>query len=87
MIIISLCFSAVILFFSDFKGTGSFKGGSYGMMVHLVISYVCALVISLLLLWFFGRTRDLGWSVIIAETVVLAIPGSLGASAGRMLIG
>lgn len=87
MIFISLGFSAVILFFSDFKGTGSFKGGRYEMIVHLVVSYMCALAISLLLLWFFGRVYGQGWSIIVAETIVLAIPGSLGASAGRMLIG
>ncbi|WP_029033391.1 TIGR02587 family membrane protein [Salinimicrobium terrae] len=87
MILISIGLSALILFFSDFKGTGSFEGGSFKMIVHLIISYMCALAISLVLLWFFGRVSGHGWSLIIAQTIVLAIPASLGASAGRMLIG
>ena len=86
MVFISFILSAIILFFSDFKGSGSFEGGKRKMMIHLIISYLCALLVSLLMLWFFDRIGGYGWKLVLAETIVLAIPASLGASAGRLLI-
>lgn len=86
MILVSLLISAVILFYSDFKGSGTPKGG-FGMVItHLVINYFIALMVSLIMLWFFGRINGFGFSMIIAQTIVLAIPASIGASAGRLLI-
>lgn len=87
MILVSLLISAVILFYSDFKGSGSIKV-SFGKIIrHLVINYFIALIVSLMMLWFFGRIGGYGLSLVIAQTIVLAIPASLGASAGRLLIG
>lgn len=86
MIFISILVSGIILFFSDFKGTGSLEGGRRAMMLHLIISYLCALAVSILMLWFFDRIGGYGYKVIIAEIIVLGIPASLGASAGRLLI-
>lgn len=86
MVAISILISGVILFFSDFRGSSSFKGGTKKMILHLLISYLCALTVSLLLLWFFGRMEGYSFEVVLAEVVVLAIPATLGASAGRLLI-
>lgn len=86
MILVSLLISGVILFYSDFKGTGSIKGGFGKVISHLVINYFIALIVSLMMLWFFGRIGGYGLSIVIAQTIVLAIPASLGASAGRLLI-
>jgi uncharacterized membrane protein len=56
------------------------------MALHLFISYLCALLVSFLMLWFFDRISGNGWNFILAEVIVLAIPATLGASAGRLLI-
>lgn len=87
MILGSLIISAVILFYSDFKGTGPVEGGFQKIFMHLIINYLIALIVSFMMLWFFGRINDYSLSLVIAEIVVLAIPASLGASAGRLLIG
>ena len=87
MILISLVISSVILFYSDFKGTGPLKGGFGEVIMYVVINYLIALTVSLMMLWIFGRIGDYGLYMIIAQTIVLGIPASLGASAGRLLIG
>jgi putative integral membrane protein (TIGR02587 family) len=85
MVLVSILISGVILFFSDFKGTGSLNG-IFEMLLHLLVSYLSALLVSALMLWFFNRMEGHSWNFILAETIVLAIPASLGASAGRLLI-
>lgn len=87
MILVSLIISAVIMFYSDFKGTGSIKSSFGEVTMHVVINYLIALIVSLIMLWFFGRISGYGLSMVIAQAIVLAIPASLGASAGRLLIG
>lgn len=86
MIGTSLLVSAVVLFFSDFKGAGPIEGGVKKIIFHLTISYLSALIVSVVMLWFFGRIAGGGLDMIIAQSIVLAIPASLGASAGRLLI-
>ena len=86
MVITSILISGVVLFFSDFKGTGHLEGGVPKMALHLLVSYLSALVVSALMLWFFDRIRNYGFDLVLAEIIVLAIPASLGASAGRLLI-
>ncbi len=87
MILVSLFISAVILFYSDFKGAGTLDSGFKNVSTNLVIHYFIALIVSLIMLWFFGRISCYGLSMVVAQTIVLAIPASIGASAGRLLIG
>lgn len=47
---------------------------------------MAALLVGFGFLWFFGRTVDMDFEFILAQMLVLGIPGSLGASAGRLLI-
>lgn len=87
MVIFSFLLSVVVLYFSDFKHSSAPKNGWREIMSHVMLGYMMALIISLALLWFFGRIGGHGYNLIIAETIVLAVPASLGASAGRLLIG
>lgn len=76
------------LFYSDFRNTGN-QVGPWEIMLHVAIGYTASLIVSILFLWFFGRTHGnmgQGPFFILAQMVVLSIPGSLGASAGRLLI-
>lgn len=75
----------MILFFSDFNNSGKVSGIEE-IILHILIGYIAALVISYIFLWFFGRIGGNGFDVILAQIIVLAILGSIGASAGRVLI-
>ena len=87
MVIISLLLSGIILFFTDFVGATNSRNDVKRVALEIIISYSSALLVSFFLLWFFGRVVGYSISIIVAEIVVLAVPGSLGASAGRLLIG
>ncbi len=52
----------------------------------ITLMYAVSLLSSAFMLWFFGRFGGLSLYGIIAETIVLAFPAALGASAGRLLI-
>lgn len=85
MVFVSLLLSAVTMYFSDFRGALNGARDIEKIGLHVMIGYMVALLVSVALLWFFGR---LHYSVhaIIALTIVLAIPATIGASAGRLLI-
>ncbi len=88
IVALSLTVCALVLFYSGFVGSdrhvrrGEIVWTGYG----IVTTYAVSLVASALMLWFFGQLAGAGLQVIVAETVVLAFPASLGASAGRLLI-
>jgi putative integral membrane protein (TIGR02587 family) len=85
---LSIALGALVLYFSDFarasryspieKKRQAFRG--------MVITYAVALLSSAAILWFFGRFDDHSLDVVIAQTVVLGFPATLGASAGRLLL-
>lgn len=92
----SLTLSAVVLFFSNFKGTGQGKKrkrkqeseppAARIFFQHTSLSYVVALGVAALVLWFFGRFDGAAFPVALAYVLVLGLPASLGASAGRLLL-
>ena len=86
MIFVSLAFSAVILFFSNFKGAVKKRPPTSKIIFDLVVCYSVALGASLGLMWFFGRIEG-SLLLVASEMVVLGFPASIGSSAGRLLIG
>lgn len=88
MALLSLVLSVVVVYFSDFHGTGSRQEGNlfFAVTVDTCLSYLTALVASAFLLWFFGRFAGVGFEVAFAQCIVLGVLASLGASAGRLLI-
>ena len=86
MIFISIALSAVILFYSGFTGAAKKRPPKLKMVYDLTISYSVALLVSLGLMWFFGRIEG-SFLLVASEMVVLGVPASLGSSAGRLLIG
>ena len=85
---ISLSIAALLLFYSDFKGSSRFAGtrGSFGVVHGSAITYVAALFAAAVLLWFFGRFAQHGAAINAAQCVVLGFPATLGAAAGRLLL-
>lgn len=84
----SLSLTAVILYYTEFTGARHFVGTRAlpAVAVGVVITYVVALIASALILWFFGRFDGEALMTCIAQTIVLGVAGSLGASAGRLLL-
>ncbi|HYO99482.1 MAG TPA: DUF2391 family protein, partial [Pyrinomonadaceae bacterium] len=60
---------------------------SFGaVVVGSVITYAVALTASALILWFFGRFDGVTPYTALAQTIVLGVAATLGASAGRLLL-
>ncbi|MDQ3486211.1 MAG: TIGR02587 family membrane protein [Acidobacteriota bacterium] len=85
---LSIAIAALLLFYSDFKGSSRFAGGRspFGVLHGSAITYVAALFASAILLWFFGRFAHHAASINAAQCVVLGFPATLGAAAGRLLL-
>jgi putative integral membrane protein (TIGR02587 family) len=88
LVLLSISFNAVILFYSGFRGAQQFvgKSGAVGVVMGAVITYAIALMTSASLCWFFGHLDGAGLSISLAQTVVLGLPATIGASAGRLLL-
>ena len=84
----SLALGALILFFSEFKGARKFvhTGGPLIVIADTLMTYAAALTASALILWFFGRFDGEALITCVGQTVVLGVAGTIGASAGRLLL-
>lgn len=88
MVLLSLLLCTLILGYIDFKNTNLQEEPDFRQTLFLVVmSYFSALLVSFIMLWFFGRITGNGMDIIIAQIIVLAVPAALGASAGRLIIG
>lgn len=88
LVCVSIAFGIVILYFSEFTGSERFvhSDGLRTVIGGAVEMYAVALTASVLLLWIYGQLDGFHHSNIIAMTVVLGVPATLGASAGRLLL-
>jgi putative integral membrane protein (TIGR02587 family) len=86
--LLSLMIGGLVLFFSDFRGARQWAGAAdaLGMARGTVVTYAVALVSSAMILWLFGRFDHVGLGAVVGQTVALAVPATLGASAGRLLL-
>ena len=85
---LSLLIGALVLYFTNFASASRYSPTeTHGQAWRgTVITYAVALVASAAILWFFGRFDDQGLEVRISQIVVLGLPATLGASAGRLLL-
>lgn len=86
--LISPLMGLLILHYSEFKGAQKFvhTDGPNAILLGTVITYAIALATSALILWFFGRFDGVTLYLALAQTVVLGVAATLGASAGRLLL-
>jgi putative integral membrane protein (TIGR02587 family) len=88
--LLSLALTALILFFSDFRGSSraGFPARRWpsSVLSRIALYYSVALVASALILWFFGRFDGASPAICLAQTVVLGLAASLGAAVGRLLL-
>ena len=85
---LSLAVASVVLYFSGFARSQSFvlRRSGHDVLTGSILTYGIALIASASILWFFGRFDYHSVDICVRETVVLALPGALGASAGRLLL-
>jgi len=88
LVLLSLVLGAIILFYSQFVGSGSAKDrpAPWRIVAEALLIYATALLSAAGLLWFFGRFEGAGLPMLLAMTVVLGAASILGASAGRLLL-
>ena len=84
----SLFLCELILHFAEFKGSVDFIANDNltQRFRGLLTTYAVSLVASAGTLWFFGKMDEQPASIMIAQSVILAVPAVLGASAGRLLL-
>ena len=84
----SLAIGALVLYYADFARASRYSPTEthWQAFAGTIITYAAALLASAAILWFFGRFDGQGLPVVIAETIVLGFPATLGASAGRLLL-
>jgi putative integral membrane protein (TIGR02587 family) len=88
--VLSFALSGIILFYSDFKGSDRVRApqdGTGTMLLRTSLNYALALASSAFILWFFGRFDGVAAEVAVAQIVSLGVAATLGASAGRILLG
>jgi putative integral membrane protein (TIGR02587 family) len=88
LVVFSLVLAALVLYYSEFAGARRHVrfDRHHDVLVGSVITYAVALVASGLILWFFGRFDGHTPILCLAQAVVLGVPATLGASAGRLLL-
>lgn len=86
--LLSILLGSLILHFSAFRGSGSHVARDTAMLAArgIFTTYAVALVASAGLLWFYGKLDGEPFSQCLAQTIVVALPAVLGASAGRLLL-
>jgi putative integral membrane protein (TIGR02587 family) len=90
VVAVSLVMTFAIVFYADFRGGRPFdhRGGPLDHPIsETVAAYAISLVVSLLLLWAFGRTDGVSASAITGQVIMLGVLASFGAAAGRLLVG
>lgn len=86
--ILSLLIAFLILHYSNFRGADEFVRADHPTLGLLgtFVTYGVALISSALILWFFGRFDGVTLFTALAQTIVLGVAATLGASAGRLLL-
>lgn len=85
---LTLGVGALVLYSSDFRGATTHvrHGDRSDVVLGTVSTYLASMLASAALLWFFGRFDGEHFDMGLAQTVVLALPTAIGASAGRLLL-
>lgn len=87
--VVSLCImQAFICSVERSRGASIFSAGFFWnvLLRFTVVGYATALLISLYVLWTFGRLDGAAAAEIIMATLVLGFPAALGASAARLIL-
>ncbi len=87
--LISLLIMHAFVYALEFQGQPSIPGGTPFWSEFLrftVVGYALALLISLFILWTFGRIDGLAFQEVVIAVIVLAFPAAVGAAAARLIL-
>ena len=86
LIAVSLAVMHAMVYSAGFAGQEE-QGHPVTAFFHFTLAgYGLVLLVSVFVLWVFGRTEGHGFREIVDAAVVLAFPGALGAAAARLLV-
>ena len=89
-IVASLLVTFAIVFYAEFRGSAA-RRVPRGPLEHPVgetlAAYSISLLVSVMLLWAFGRTDGAAPAEIAGQAVMLGVVASVGAALGRLLVG
>lgn len=85
---LTLGVGALVLYSSGFRGATTHvrHRDRIDVVLGTVSTYLVSMIASAALLWFFGRFDGEQFDMGLAQTIVLALPTAIGASAGRLLL-
>ncbi|MBW3551468.1 MAG: TIGR02587 family membrane protein [Proteobacteria bacterium] len=89
LVLLSIAFMHAFVYALDFRGKEAFPeqmGFVEGVLSYSIAGYGIAVLVSVYVLWTFGRTDGAAIADIVMMTVVLAFPAALGAAAARLII-
>ena len=88
IMLLSLLVAQLILFYGGFESAARVARADSRRHAFAIaiVTFAIGVVASAVMLWFFGRFEHVGFEMIVAQTIVLSFPATLGASAGRVLL-
>jgi putative integral membrane protein (TIGR02587 family) len=89
LIILSIIIMHAFVYSIDFKGKEEIPEDTTSLSLFFrftLTGYSIVLLMSIYILWTFGRTDMMSFKHIIMSAVVLSFPGSIGAAAARLII-
>lgn len=90
LVVLSLLLMHAFVYSVEFRGQhdpGNGHPGHARLFLHYTVAgYGIVLLTSLFILWTFGRFEGVGMLDVVAITVVLAFPASIGAAAARLIL-
>lgn len=87
--LVSLLLMHAFVYAVEFRGQSALPQGTPQWSAFLrftVVGYALVLLVSLYVLWTFGRTDGTAFADIVDTTTVLAFPGAIGAAAARLIL-
>jgi putative integral membrane protein (TIGR02587 family) len=89
LVALSLAAMHALVYFLEFRGGHQIPEQASGLglfMRYTVAGYAICLLVSLYVLWTFGRTDGVAAQQVLAMGLVLSFPASLGAAAARLIL-
>jgi putative integral membrane protein (TIGR02587 family) len=89
LIVTSLLLMHAFVYAVEFRGTRAVpEGAPFGSLFlrYTVVGYAISLLISVYVLWTFGRWQDTALPMFVLTALVLAFPASIGAAAARLIL-
>jgi putative integral membrane protein (TIGR02587 family) len=89
LVALSLAAMHAFVYFLEFRGAHEIPEQASGLGLffrYTVAGYAMCLLVSLYVLWTFGRTDDMAAQQVLTMALVLSFPASLGAASARLIL-